>query len=265
MIVNVSGKVVVVTGGGNGIGRELVLQLLREGASVAAVDIDEKGLKETEKHSGEFSGNLSIHKVDLSDQEAVHALSNKVQEIHKHVDAIINNAGIIQPFVHVNDLDYDRINLVMDVNFYGTLYMVKAFLPYLLKRPEAHITNVSSMGAYVPVPGQSIYGASKAAVKLMTEGLHSELKNTNVGVTIVFPGAVGTDIMKHSGAEGSRTPKEGEKEYKVLSADKAASLILKAMRKKKYRATVGGDARFMDILSRLSPKRAAKIIANKLG
>lgn len=112
---------------------------------------------------------------------------------HGKVDGIINNAGIIHPFLKVNELEYDKIKLVMDINFYGTLYMVKSFLPYLLKRPVAHIANVSSMGGFLPVPGQTIYGASKAAVKLLTEGLRAELKDTNVKVTLVFPGGVSTN------------------------------------------------------------------------
>ena len=76
--------------------------------------------------------------------------------------------------------------------------MTKSFLPHLLKRPEAHIVNVSSMGGFLPVPGQTIYGASKAAVKLLTKGLHSELPGMNVKVTIIFPGAVNTNMTKNS-------------------------------------------------------------------
>ncbi|MEK3683510.1 SDR family NAD(P)-dependent oxidoreductase [Paenibacillus sp. FSL R10-2736] len=121
------------------------------------------------------------------------ALPEQVIDQHGKVDGIINNAGIIHPFLKVNELEYDKIKLVMDINFYGTLYMVKSFLPYLLKRPVAHIANVSSMGGFLPVPGQTIYGASKAAVKLLTEGLRAELKDTNVKVTLVFPGGVSTN------------------------------------------------------------------------
>jgi NAD(P)-dependent dehydrogenase (short-subunit alcohol dehydrogenase family) len=72
-------------------------------------------------------------------------------------------------------------------NFWGTVNTTKAFLPLLLARPSATLVNVSSMGALVPVPGQSAYGASKAAVKLFTEGLHAELHDSNVKVTVVFP------------------------------------------------------------------------------
>ena len=103
--------------------------------------------------------------------------------------------------MRLNDLDYAAIDRVFDVNWRGTLYMTKTFLPLLLARPEAHIVNVSSMGGFLPVPGQTIYGASKAAVKLLTEGLHSELAGTNVRVTVVFPGAVATNITANSGVD----------------------------------------------------------------
>lgn len=173
-------KVVVVTGAGGGIGRELVLNLLSKGARVAAVDINRNALEETINQAGEKKNKLSTHIVNLTVREVVEALPEEVIAHHGQVDGIINNAGIIQPFVHVNDLDMDKIKQVMDINFYGTLYMTKTFLPYLLKRPVGHISNISSMGGFLPVPGQSIYGASKAAVKLLTEGLHAELLDTKV-------------------------------------------------------------------------------------
>ena len=195
----VQNKVIVVTGGGNGIGRELVLNLLSRGARVAAVDIDESGLQETARLAEDKKDKLSMHIVNITDRDAVAALPEQVIAQHGAVDGVINNAGIIQPFVRVQELGYDAIERVMNVNFYGTLYMTKAFLPHLLKRPEAHIVNLSSMGGFLPVPGQSLYGASKAAVKLLTEALNSELKTTNVGVTVVFPGAIGTNIAVNSG------------------------------------------------------------------
>ena len=116
-------------------------------------------------------------------------LLNESLALHPGVDGIINNAGIIQPFVRLNDLSYESIERVINVNLYGTLYMIKTFLPHLLTRPEAHIVNISSMGGFLPVPGQTIYGASKAAVKLLSEGLHSELMNTHVMVTVAISGS----------------------------------------------------------------------------
>jgi short-subunit dehydrogenase len=146
------------------------------------------------------------------------------------------------------------------------LYMTKTCLPYLLQRPESHIVNISSMGGFLPVPGQTIYGASKAAVKLFTEGLHSELTDTNVRVTIVFPGAIGTHIAENSGVSASAEMEEKAKSssIKMLPASKAAELIIEGMEKNAYRVLVGSDSKFMDFLYRLNPKYAAGFIYKRM-
>ncbi|MCD8505906.1 MAG: SDR family NAD(P)-dependent oxidoreductase [Alkalibacterium thalassium] len=260
----VNGKTIVVTGGGSGMGRELVLELAKRGARVAAVDINKEAVLETARLAPESKEKISTHVVNITEREAIEKLVDEVKEFHGIVDGIINNAGIIQPFIDVNDLGYDKIDQVMNVNFYGTLYMVKSFLPELLKRPEAHILNVASMGGFLPVPGQSIYGASKAAVKLMTEGLHSELTDTNVGVTIAFPGAIKTNIMKNSKVERKATTDTSGKEYKLTLADDAAKIMIDAIESNAYRVMVGNDAKMMDRMYRVMPKKAAAIIAKKL-
>jgi NAD(P)-dependent dehydrogenase (short-subunit alcohol dehydrogenase family) len=257
-------KVFVVTGGANGIGRQLVLQLLERGAKVAAVDIKEPDLRELVKLAGVKKGDLSTHVVDITRRAEVEALPKQVIAAHGAVDGIINNAGVIQPFVKVNELGYDAIERVMNVDFYGTLYMTKAFLPHLLKRPEAHITNISSMGSYVPVPGQTIYGAAKAAVKLMTEGLRSELLDTKVGVMIVFQGSASTNIASNSGVKITMSAEQGEKKYNLITPEKSAAIILDGIEKNSYRLTVGSDAGFMDKLSRLSPITAANLIYKQM-
>lgn len=262
----VQNKVIVVTGGGNGIGRELTLNLLSKGARVAAVDINESALQETAKLAGNKQDKLSTHVVNITNKDTVEALPEQIIASHGAVDGLINNAGIIQPFVRINDLDYAAIDRVMTVNFYGTLYMTKAFLPYLLNRPEAHIANISSMGGFLPVPGQSIYGAAKAAVKLFTEGLHSELLNTNVRVTVVFPGAVGTNIAANSGVTLSPSPAKGSRprSYKSLAPSKAAQIIIDGIEQDRYRILVGSDSALMDILYRISPERAANYIFKQM-
>src|ERR1700744_1170459 len=260
----VQNKTIVVTGGGSGMGRELILALLSKNAKVIGLDINQTGLEETVKLAGENGANLSTYVIDITDKSTVEQLAAKIIKEQGIVDGLINNAGIIQPFLRVNDLSYDLIDRVMNVNFYGTLYMVKAFLPHLLTRPEAHIVNISSMGGFLPVPGQTIYGASKAAVKLLTEGLHAELTGTNVKVTVVFPGGVNTNILKNSGLE---MPKPGEGKGKtrtILSAAEAAQIMIDGMEKDKYRVLVGKDARIMDFLYRLNPKSAAAMITKQM-
>ena len=122
---------------------------------------------------------------------------------HGCVDGPINNAGIIQPFEPVAQLSDQAMHRVLDVNLMGTINVTRAFLPVLIDRLEAHLANVSSMGGFFPFPGQTIYGASKAAVKLFTEGLYAELLDSQVSVSVIMPGAVATGITQNS---GSRCP-----------------------------------------------------------
>lgn len=260
----VQNKIIVVTGGGSGMGRELVLNLLSKGATVVAIDINDAALKETASLAGNKKSSLTSFVVDITNKKLVEEFRDTIITQLGFVDGIINNAGIIQPFIKINDLPYETIERVMNVNFYGTLCMTKAFLPHLLTRPEAHIVNTSSMGGFLPVPGQTIYGASKAAVKLLTEGLHSELMDTNVRITVVFPGAINTNIMKNSGLKMPEQSSTENKSMKIFSAATAAQIIIDGMEQNKYRVLVGKDAKFVDFLYRLNPAYAAKLIYSKM-
>lgn len=260
----VNDKVVVVTGAGSGMGRELTLELVRRGASVAALDMRKETLAETKKLAEALNGKVETFVIDITDNAKVAALPAKIEKALGQVDALINNAGIIQPFVHVNELSLESAHKVMDVNFTGPLQMVKAFLPGLLTRPEAHILNVSSMGAYAPVPGQTVYGASKAAINLFTQGLRSELLNTKVGVTVAFPGAINTNIAQNSGMAMPADAAASESKFKMTEAPLAAKMMVDAIEANKPRITIGSDATMMDRLSRLNPVMAANIIYKQM-
>jgi short-subunit dehydrogenase len=243
----VQGKTFVVTGAGNGIGREVSLQLLALGAKVAGLDLSQKGLNETSAKAS--SENFAGYSVDITKLSEVEKAKGLIVTKFGAIDGLINVAGIIQPFVRVNDLSFEQISKVMDVNFFGLLNVTKTFIPELISRPVAHIANVSSMGGFVPVPGQSIYGASKAAVKLLTEGLHSELQGTGVGVTTIFPGGVATDIVINSGVMTEEQMKQmaakAGPERKSTSVTVAAKAIIEGIEKKKFHVLIGPDAKTM--------------------
>jgi NAD(P)-dependent dehydrogenase (short-subunit alcohol dehydrogenase family) len=261
---DVRSKTIVVTGGGDGIGRQVVLELLRRGARVAAVDRNPDALDATAAaaHAGE---RLATYQVDITDRAAVDELPDRIAAALGDVDGLINVAGIIQPFVRLAELDDRAIERVIDVNLYGTIFMVRAFLPGLLERPVAHIANVSSMGGYVPVPGQTVYGASKAAVALMTEGLYAELLDTPVGVSVIFPGAVRTSITTNSGVEiPGAGAMEKESKLPITEADEAARIIVDGIEKDRFHIYVGKDARIMRLLTRLVPRRAAHLIQRQM-
>lgn len=257
------GKVVVITGAGNGMGRAMTIEAIARGARVYGVDISQNNLDETAALLSDKAG-FASEVLDITDRAKVANLPDRVIAAFGAVDGLINNAGIIQPFVFVNDLDYEHIDRVMNVNFNGPVNLVKAFLPHLLKRPEAHIANVSSMGGYGPVPGQTVYGASKAAVKLFTEGLRSELTPTNVKVTAIYPGAIGTNIAANSGIsmelpEGTDAPT-----MKVTPVDEAGRIMIDGIEADKARVFVGNDAAMMDKLVRFMPVKAPGIIYDQM-
>ena len=263
-----AGKVVVVTGAGNGMGREVTLELLRRGAkAVVAIDVNQDFLNETVQLAGEHGSKISTHVVDITDRAQVEALPAAVASAHGQVDGLINVAGIIHPFKPVGELSFELIERVFNVNFTGTLNMIKAFLPALLARPEAQITNISSMGSYVPVPGQTAYGASKGALNLLTDGMRSELADTSVGVNKVFPGAIGTNIAGNSHAfteEQMKAMASRASKVKVLAPAVAGSIIVDAFESNVFQAFAGSDAKFMWRLSRFAPVKAANIIRKNM-
>ncbi len=259
---NLQDKVIAVTGAGGGIGAEIVKALIAQGARVLALDIKAESMQKLVSN-GESS--LVTWAVDITDRTAVEALPDQAIKQLGQIDGIINCAGVIQPFVKINDLDYDAIERVMNINFYGTLYMVKAFLPHLLDRPEACVVNVSSMGGFLPVPGQGVYGASKAAVKLLTEALYAELMGTNVHVSVVFPGGTQTDITKNSGVTMKSLSPEDAKKVPMLSPAAVADLIVRGIQKNQPQIYTGKDSRSMNLLYRLAPVFATKFIAKKMG
>ncbi len=254
------GKRFLVTGAGNGMGREVSLELIRRGASVIGVDINAGFLAETQSLAAKGVATFTGERLDISDREAVQALAAKVGDL----DGLVNVAGIIQPFVKVDALEAASIDRVMNVNFFGPLNLIRAFLPTLKSRPEAHILNVSSMGSYAPDPGQTIYGASKAALNLLTEGLRSELSETNVKLTLVWPGAIGTNIASNSGiAMPADAATEAPKMKMVLPAT-AGRLMVDAIEQNKRRLYIGQDAKFMGRIAQFSVDTAARLIYKNL-
>lgn len=253
------GKVVVVTGGGSGIGRALVLALLARGARVAAVDLNPSALDETAELA-RAGDRLSTHVANITDRPAVEALPGAILAHHGVIDGLINNAGVIQPFVPFTELDDGAIDRMVQVNLYGTIYMLRAFLPHLEQRPEAHVVNVSSMGGFMPFPGQTMYGASKAAVKLLTEGLYAELIDSSVGVSVVMPGAVDTHISENSGVDNPGSVDPGTSALKPLPAADAARAVLDGVERGQLHILVGRDARLLSLLSRIAPTWSIRFI-----
>lgn len=254
-------KNAIVTGAASGLGKELTKQLLKKGCNVAAIDINSDNLK---KLAEELNSNkLKTYVVDMGSEESIKKFRKDYKKDYSDVDIIINNAGIIQPFVKVEALDVNTINRVMNINFFGPVNLIRYFMEDLTKdRSEQYIVNVSSMGGFFPFPGQTIYGASKAALKIFTEGLYAELEKTNVRVMIVLPGAMNTNITTNSNVKIDTTKEEAN--FKMLEADVGAAQIIDAMEKNKFKLFLGSDAKFLRFLYKINSKWAISFINKKM-
>jgi NAD(P)-dependent dehydrogenase (short-subunit alcohol dehydrogenase family) len=177
-----SNKVAVITGAGSGIGRALAIQLAASGARLALLDLTQSALDETVSLLPE-STIANTYVVDVADRESYQAFVAQVISDHDQVDIVINNAGIVR--LHSIDqgsyVDYEK---TFDTNVWGVLYGCKEFLPYLKQRPQAWLVNVSSGAGLIGIANYTSYNMSKFAVRGLTESLRSELRDTNIQVSL---------------------------------------------------------------------------------
>ncbi len=205
-------KVAVVTGGASGIGLALCEEMLSlEAKAVVLADLNNDKLKaECARLEGAYPGKvLGVH-TDITSKESVFSLIQKATEFGSgHVDLLFNNAGLglAKPFDDTTDAGW---KFAFDVNFYGALYGVRAVLPIMRAQGGGHIANTASGIAFSPMPNQTMYSATKAALLAFTSSLRSELWDDNIRLSTVIPGTVATPLWdKAGGAPASAiTPKE---------------------------------------------------------
>ncbi len=251
------GKTAVVTGAASGIGRAIAVSLARRGCDLALADVNEVGLKEVQ---AELTGlvEVSRHRLDVSDREAVAAFPATVLARHSGVDVLVNNAGVALggQFDQVPAADFEWL---FGINFWGVVNMTRAFLPLLKASPEARLVNISSLFGLIAPPGQAAYCASKFAVRGFSESLRHELKPTRVGVTVVHPGGVATSIARNARMPATPDPAQAEKAVRSVEAmlklppAAAGEIIVKGIERRRPRVLVGNDAKFLATLERLAP------------
>ncbi|OJZ67365.1 acetoin dehydrogenase [Mycobacterium paraffinicum] len=251
-----AGKVAVVTGAGSGIGQALAVELARSGAKVAISDVDLEGLAETEARLKAIGAEVKADRLDVTEREAFLAYADAVREHFGKVNQIYNNAGI----AFTGDVEVSQfkdIERVMDVDFWGVVNGTKAFLPHLIASGDGHVINVSSVFGLFAVPGQAAYNSAKFAVRGFTEALRQEMAATGrpVAVTTVHPGGIKTAIARNAtaaeGLDQAQLAKVFDKRLAKTSPERAAQIILEAVRKKRARVLVGTDAKVLDALVRV--------------
>jgi short-subunit dehydrogenase len=258
-------RVIVLTGAASGIGAELAVQLAGAGAHLALADRDEAGLEATRRRiTAEVR--VSRHTVDLADRQAIAALPDEVIAAHQRVDMLISNAGVAL-IGRFEDYGADDFDWLMNINFWAGVRLSQVFLPLLRQAPMAQIVYMSSIYGIIAAPGNVAYCASKFAIKGFAEALRQELRHGNIGITIVHPGGVNTNIARAAkiaaGTDAAAARAVTARFQKMLRVPAAAAAfaIVEGLKRRKQRILIGADSHLIDAVKRLMPVNADRMMA----
>ncbi|WP_093907786.1 SDR family oxidoreductase [Streptomyces sp. cf386] len=263
------GQLVLVTGAGSGIGRATAYAFAEAGARVVAVDRD----AETAARTAEMSRLIGAPEawaetVDVSDEQAMEKLAEKVARDYGVVDVLVNNAGIglSGSFFDTTPEDWKK---VLDVNLWGVIHGCRLFGRQMAERGQGgHIVNTASAAAYQPSKALPAYSTSKAAVLMLSECLRAELAGQGIGVTAICPGLVNTNITSTAHFAGVDAEEEKRRQKKSARLyglrnyppEKVADAILRAVVRGEAVVPVTPEARGSYLMSRFTP-RALRAIA----
>lgn len=258
------GGTAVVTGAAGGMGEHLAKGVARRGADVVVIDRDGTGLARVVEEIGRETPGATVtsHVVDLADRPAADAVIARVCDEHPGVTMLFNNAGVALGgrFGEVGADDFDWL---LEINLHVPIRFTRALLPLMLANGQGQVVNLSSLFGLVGPPGQTAYSTSKYGLRGFSESLRSELEEEGrpVGVTVVHPGGIRTNIAANARVGAGTDPAEaaqGKADFaKVLRypADKAAEEIIEAAVARRPRVLVGNDAKGLDVLARVTPGR----------
>ena len=256
-------KGVVITGAASGIGEALARNLAAQGARLLLADVHAERLDAVVAELRAGGTECLAQPCDVADPAAVNALADAAQQAWGGADVVINNAGVglVAP---VHSLDLADAHWLMNINFWGVVHGSRAFTPQLKARPGSVIVNISSIFAMVSMPTQSIYNASKAAVRGFSDALREELRASGVRVLCVHPGGIQTRIALQARlgdiSAVADTPQALHAQFDQAArttAPQAAQAIVRALQSGRTRLLIGADAKLGDALYRLWPARAA--------
>jgi NADP-dependent 3-hydroxy acid dehydrogenase YdfG len=218
--VDLRGAVVVVTGASAGIGEATGVAFAKRGAKVVLTARRLERLEALADRIERAGGSALALRVDVTEQREVDGLPRLVQEVYgRSADVLVNNAGIPGGGA-IQELGYEQIRDVVEVNLLGTLYGMRAFLPEMLRRGHGHVVNVASLAGRFAAPGAGLYSATKHAVVAASESADYDTEARGVHVTAVNPGFVATEGF----------PQDGVPAWAVMPAERVAEAIVKVVR-----------------------------------
>ncbi|HEY5318803.1 MAG TPA: SDR family oxidoreductase [Solirubrobacteraceae bacterium] len=246
------GSVVAITGGGRGIGRATAVALIAQGARVAIGDIDVALAERTAEELGSGTVGLAL---DVTDRASFADFLDQVHERHGALDVLINNAGImpIGPFSEETDATAARI---VDINLRGVIFGSKLALERFSERGTGHLVNIASTAGKSGVSGGATYCASKYAVVGLTEAIRQEVRGSGIGVTVVIPHVVNTELG--SGLSNTRG-------IKLVEPEDVAEAIVGALQTGRYQVFVPRTMGLLFWAKALVPVAVSELVQHLLG
>ena len=231
------GKLALITGGSSGIGYAAAEVLVKQGTSVILAARRKELLDQrvNELKALVQSPNQTVDGIptDVANWENVQRMARELLDDGVVPDLIINSAGVVEPG-YVQELDVERFHWMMDINYYGTVHVIKAFLPGMMKRKSGYLINISSAAGYYGVFGYTGYSASKFAVRGFSDTLRWETAPYQIGVSLVYPADTDTPQLAYDNMHKPTETKAISENGGTMTADEVAKIIIKAATRGEY-------------------------------
>jgi NAD(P)-dependent dehydrogenase (short-subunit alcohol dehydrogenase family) len=262
-----TGKIVLVTGAASGLGRGIALAFARAGSDLVLVDINEERLRETAAMVEETGSRALTKQVDVSNRQQMEAMAGEVLSEWGRVDILVNNAGV-GVGGELRNVPLDDIEWITGINLMGEIYGTRLFLPQMVEGGEGYIVNVGSLSSLVVLPFHIAYTTTKHGLAGFSKALWAECRQYGIGVTLVCPGAVSTNIGETTRAYPSneKQAKSTERFERMLQERgmdpvEAGQRVLEAVAADRFLLLLGSEAYLMYYLTRLFPGFMLRVVA----
>lgn len=227
-----TGKTALVTGATSGIGRELANLFAKDGYNLVLVARSSDSLKEiAEEYEKQFGITATFIAKDLVDPKAPEEIYDETQRKGIRIDVLVNNAGMGEYGMFANETDLHKELSIIQINATALVHLSKLYLKDMVQRNEGKVLMLASVASIMPNPMMAVYGATKAFILSFTEALQNELKETNVTVTALLPGATNTDFFSKAGAKGTRAHQQAQQTDAAQVARDGYNALMKGKEK----------------------------------
>lgn len=256
-------QVVIITGGNSGIGKAMALKYGQEGAKIVLTGRNKERLSEVERELTDQGITNKVIQADAASEEDNQRLVNETIEQFGKIDVIVCNAGISMRALFT-ELELDVFRKVMDINFWGTVYLTKAALPHILKS-KGSIIGISSINGHRGTPARSAYTASKFAMEGFFESLRTEVMKKGVHILVVSPGFTGSNIRNAALAANGKPQGESPRdEQKMMSAETVANKVFSAHKRRKRDIVLTSQGKLVVFLNKWMPATMDKLVYNAM-